>query len=92
MLWIVVDGLLGSLHVGAMHEQFARTQVAADAGVCAAGNLQAHLVTWLELVRRGGHIYLDQQAAVRLGFTPSWLHAEQAITHIEGTAVWLHIA
>ena len=92
MLWIMVDGLLGGLHGGAVHEQFARAQVSADAGMCAAGDLQTQPVAWLELVGRGSHIYLDQQAAVWLRLAPPRLHAEQAITHIEGTAVWLHIA
>ena len=92
MGWVVVDGLLGGLHGCAVHGWFSCAQVAADAGVRAAGNLQTQPVAGLELVGGGSHINFQVEAAVWLGVTPAWLKAQEAITNVEGTAVPIHIA
>ena len=60
MVWVVVDGLVGGEHGGGVHDGLTGAQVAADAGVGAAGDLQTEPVTGLELVRRGSHVHLDQ--------------------------------
>ncbi len=89
---VVVDGLPGDGRGGAGGQIVAGAQIAAPAGMGAAGELQAQAMTSLEAVGGGPEVDSKAQRAVLLGLAKARAEAEETVADVGGAAVGGDIA